>query len=216
MLLFSIPPPGTERWKKVLKRARELLEEGEVLYFPTDTLPGLLAWVSKEEAIRRVFRAKGRPKGNPLPLGVEGIEQMLELLDVPESIIRALEDFIPGPLTIVGPARDDAGLPEDVLREGEVAVRAPGYTPLLEVLKEVSPLTLTSANLHGQEPLLSPREAMGALGGYVKYYFVDYRHRYLGTPSTIIRLRKGSFELLREGAIDVKALKERLHGQGNS
>jgi len=210
VLLYTMPS-GTERTKKVLTKACELLRAGEVIYFPTDTLPGLLAWVSIEDAVGRVFRAKRRPRGVPLPIGVSGTGQLLEVLDIPGGVISALKDFIPGPLTIVGPARDDADLPEEVLKDGEVAVRVPGYPPLLEVLKEVSPLTLTSANLHDQEPLFTPREAMDALGGEVKYYFVDYRHRYLRMPSTIIRLKKGSFEILREGAVDVKVLKERLH-----
>ena len=212
VLLYSIPP-GKERFKKVLAKARELLREGEVIYFPTDTLPGLLAWVSREDAVRRVFRAKGRPREEPLPLGVRSMGQLLELLEIPERTLRAREDFIPGPLTVVGPARDEASLPKEVVKDGEVAVRVPGYPPLLEVLEGVSPLTLTSANLHGQEPLFSPRGAMDALGGYVKYYFVDYRHRYLRTPSTIIRLTGDSFEVLREGAVAAEVLRERLHGR---
>lgn len=216
MLLFSIPPQGTERWRKILARTCELLREGEVIYFPTDTLPGLLAWVLRDDAVRCVFKAKGRPSGEPLPIGVGGFKQMLEILDVPEGVLRALEEFIPGPLTIVGPVRDDCELPEGVRKGREVAVRVPGYPPLLEVLREVQPLTLTSANLHGQDPMFNPREAMSVLGRHVKYYFADYRHRYMKRPSTVIRLRNGSFEVLREGAIDVKTLKERLHGEGNS
>jgi len=124
-------PSGTERTKKVLTKACELLRAGEVIYFPTDTLPGLLAWVSIEDAVGRVFRAKRRPRGVPLPIGVSGTGQLLEVLDIPGGVISALKDFIPGPLTIVGPARDDADLPEEVLKDGEVAVRVPGYPPLM-------------------------------------------------------------------------------------
>ncbi|MCD6383748.1 MAG: threonylcarbamoyl-AMP synthase [Thermoplasmata archaeon] len=210
MIIHSIPREE-KNLRRVLIKAEELLKRGEVIYFPTETLPALLAWSALDEAVLKVFQIKRRPLDKPLPLAVKDPQEIKRYIRVEDNTLRKLSDFIPGPLTIVASLNKGVSLPALLVKNGEAAFRVPDYKPLLLLLERVAPLTLTSANLHNERVLFHLDDALDVLGGEVKYYFVDYHHRYQGTPSSVVRLGD-EVKVIRAGVVSEEEIRERLNG----
>ena len=89
------------------EQAARLIQDGQLVALPTETVYGLGADGLNPEAVAKIFAAKGRPQDNPLILHVTGMEQVVSLChDIPENAYILAEKFWPGPLTMVLPARD--------------------------------------------------------------------------------------------------------------
>jgi hypothetical protein len=85
-----------------LRYAADVLKRGGLVAFPTETVYGLGALISKREAVKRIFEVKGRPLDNPLIVHVSGVSMFLELVESPpEEVVKLVERFWPGPLTVV-------------------------------------------------------------------------------------------------------------------
>jgi len=102
-----------------MERAAALIKGGEVVAFPTETVYGLGADGLSESAVRKIFKAKGRPQDNPLILHVDSIQMLKRLVrDIPKDAYKCMERFWPGPLTMLFRKSDlvpdiiTAGLPD--------------------------------------------------------------------------------------------------------
>src|SRR5690349_2747136 len=144
-----------------------LLRAGGVLACPTETQMGLLADALSAEAVARVCELKHRPAGEPISVIVPSLEQALRLVrDVSDHALRLARAHWPGPLTLVLRARD--GLPEALIKDGKLALRVPGPSPALALVRAFGgPLTATSANLSGKPPLNSAAELRATFGSAV-------------------------------------------------
>jgi tRNA threonylcarbamoyl adenosine modification protein (Sua5/YciO/YrdC/YwlC family) len=175
------------------------LREGGVLACPTETQMGLLADALSPAAVGRVVELKRRPAGEAISVLVPSLEQALQLVrDVSELALRLARAHWPGPLTLVLRARP--GLPDALLKDGNLALRVPGKSPALAVVRAFgAPLTATSANLTGQPPLSDPdalRAAFGSgLAGIVRGVPPDTQ------PSTIVDLTGEQPRIVRQGAV---------------
>ena len=88
--------------EQILARAGEILKQGGLVAFPTETVYGLGANGLNEEAVRKIFKAKGRPADNPLILHIYSVGHVEVLVkNIPETAERCMEEFWPGPLTIL-------------------------------------------------------------------------------------------------------------------
>jgi L-threonylcarbamoyladenylate synthase len=136
------------------------LEAGDVIAYPTSTLPGL-ATLPNTTALDALYQLKQRPATQPVSLGVHSLEQARQLVDVP-SIAEALLDAFPqGSLTLVL----EAIQPLDARLGGSrVAVRVLAHPTARALVKRVGPVTATSANASGVEPLGSSQDAGAELG----------------------------------------------------
>ncbi|MBI3089120.1 MAG: threonylcarbamoyl-AMP synthase [Candidatus Tectomicrobia bacterium] len=194
----------------VLAEAARLVARGGVLLYPTDTLYGLGAAVREPAALARIFAAKRRPRGQPLPVIIGALEQ-LELLtpELPEERLRLLEALWPAPLTVILPARHD--LPPLLLGNGDsIAVRWP-VAPLAGALCRLAatPVTATSANRSGAGNPRSFEAAYAQVGEEVDLA-LDGGPPRDARGSTIIDLRASPVRLLRRGALAATFLRERL------
>ena len=124
---------GTD--SKDLARASEIFRSGGLVAIPTETVYGLGANGLNGEAVARIFEAKGRPSDNPLILHVAEAADMEKFChSIPDAAYRLAEEFWPGPLTMVLPAREvvpkctTAGLPT-------VAVRCPDCAVTREIIR---------------------------------------------------------------------------------
>jgi L-threonylcarbamoyladenylate synthase len=178
-----------------------LLRAGGVLAVPTETQMGLLADALSEAAVMRVCELKGRPAGEALSVIVPSLEQALRLVrGVSDQALRLARAHWPGPLTLVLRARD--GLPGALLKDGKLALRVPGPSQALALVRAFgSPLTATSANPSGQPPLTSAAELRAAFGPALAGIVP-------GTPpgapaSTIVDLTGPRPLVLRQGAVIV-------------
>ncbi|MBR3844863.1 MAG: threonylcarbamoyl-AMP synthase, partial [Clostridia bacterium] len=127
-----------------------LLQEGQVVGMPTETVYGLAANALNEQAVLKIFEAKNRPADNPLIVHISHLDQLLELTEeVPFTAIQLANAFWPGPLTMV--FKRSELVPNAVTAGGDtVAVRMPSHPLALQLIEECGfPLAAPSANRSG-------------------------------------------------------------------
>ncbi|MFM7643967.1 MAG: L-threonylcarbamoyladenylate synthase [Sphingomonadales bacterium] len=193
-----------------LQLALNLLERGQLVSIPTETVYGLAADANNEDAVLSIFKAKDRPKSNPLILHFATLEQALPYtLEFPEVFEQLYAAFCPGPITFVVPK---SSLVSALITGGQstVALRFPAH-PLLQQLLELLeyPLAAPSANLYGQ---LSPTTAQHVLGQLNERipYILDGGPCLHGLESTIIGLDNDQVVIYRHGGITAEMLAEQL------
>lgn len=183
-----------------LERAAEVLRDGKLVVLPTDTVYGVAADAFNTTGTRRVFGAKRRSRRFPLPVLVRSPKQLLGLCPgVPETAERLMAAYWPGPLTMVVHA--DPGLQWDLGdNRGTLSVRMPLDDFTLDLIREVGPLAVTSANLSGQSAATTASDAHQQLGDLVEVYLDDGERGERGV-STIVDLTRDEPEILREGPL---------------
>lgn len=184
-----------------IERAAEIILSGGLVACPTETVYGLCADATSEEAVRRIFTAKGRDEKKPISVFVLGMEDASALCrDIPEAAYRIAERYFPGPVTLVLKKRECVS---DALTAGgdTVGVRCPDNAAVLELMKLTGrPLTGTSANISGEPSAVSAEEAFRAFDGRIEAV-IDGGRCCGGVPSTVIDLTGGAIRILREGAV---------------
>ncbi|MFQ6012739.1 MAG: L-threonylcarbamoyladenylate synthase [Thermoplasmata archaeon] len=185
--------------EKDLTEAVELLKGGSLVVYPTDTLYGLGADPYDEAAVRRLYRAKGRPESAPVSLVVAGQEEADRLAHLTGPGRRLWKTFLPGPLTLLLPAKPEAP-PPPVTREGVIGLRCPAHPIPRALAEEFGPLTTTSANRHGAASPRRAEEAVARLGKAVDLY-IDAGPSPRGLPSTVVDLSGDPPTVKREGAL---------------
>lgn len=195
--------------KDGIARAVALLQRGEIVAFPTETVYGLGAAAHDEAAVLRVFAAKGRPPINPLIVHVLDLAAAAGIVRVDDRARHLAAAFWPGPLTLVLPCR--AGAPiAPAVRAGlpTVAVRAPSHPAARALLTRFGrPIAAPSANRSGA---LSPTRAehvLSQLGGRIPL-ILEAGASEVGLESTVLDLAApdGTVTLLRPGAITQGAI----------
>jgi len=187
-------------------KAAGILRAGGTAAYPTDTVYGLGANVFNDNAVKKVFSAKKRPPGMPLPILIAETSQLRELVeDIPPTAGILMEKFWPGGLTIVfhrRPAFQSLALADS----GKIAIRLPGHPLTLRLIEELGlPIVGTSANLHGYPPALTAAEVKEQLGVGVDF-IIDGSPCPGGIESTIVDVTVDPPLVLRKGAIDEKDL----------
>ncbi len=183
----------------VLVEAKRIIHQGGILAFPTESsyALGVSPWDAR--AVRRLWQIKGRPTGKPI-LVVIGERSQLDALakSVPPAASLLMSAFWPGPMTIVFPAADR--LPEELTaKTGTLAVRLTAHPLLAALLRQVGPLTGTSANRSGHPPAQTAQEIQAGLGNDVDL-ILDGGPTPGTLPSTLVST-VGTPRLLREGPI---------------
>jgi L-threonylcarbamoyladenylate synthase len=181
-------------WQKGIK----ILKEGGIAIIPTDTLYGMVASAFDKKAIEKIYKIKNREKDKPLIVLI--------------SSVRQLKDFnIKGDFTKIFQPK------VSILLEcknhkfkyihrgtGEIAFRliSKRNKNLYNFLEKVGPIVAPSANRESEKPAETIREAKEYFGNQVDYYLDGSRK--IGEPSTLIRLKDGNIEILRQGVVKIK------------
>jgi L-threonylcarbamoyladenylate synthase len=182
-----------------IEKAAGLLRTGQVVAFPTDTVYGVGALFSDEEAVERIYWAKGRPETKGIPILLASAADVAQVAVPNEMAARLMEALWPGPLTLVLPKRDV--VPEAVTREKTVAVRVPNHELVRALITATgAPLAVTSANCSGEPPTANPAMVFDMLGGRVAA-IVDGGLAPGGIPSTIVDCTTDRPQILRPGPI---------------
>lgn len=191
----SVPEPD------ILAYAGEVLRAGGLVAYPTETVYGLAASALNLESITRVFEAKGRPHGQPLPVQIAHVAALETLArDVPPSAKKLIADFFPGPLTLVLWRQPSISLL--VTGGGEtVGLRMPDHPVALGVLRAFGgPLVCPSANLSGRRAAMSASDVLEDLDGKIDLV-LDGGPTLDRTPSTVLDVTMQPARLIREGKI---------------
>ncbi|MBU2032985.1 MAG: threonylcarbamoyl-AMP synthase [Alphaproteobacteria bacterium] len=188
-----------------IARAARILNEGGLVAVPTETVYGLAARADSAEAVARIYQAKGRPSFNPLIVHVAGIAAARRLALLDDTAIALAGRYWPGPLTLVCPMRDDAGLaPAVTAGLPTLALRQPAHPALAALLDAVAfPLAAPSANRSGFVSPTSADHVLATLDGRIDLV-LDGGECARGLESTIVAMRgEGRIETLRAGPIAV-------------
>jgi L-threonylcarbamoyladenylate synthase len=185
---------------RVVEYAAALLSRGELVCYPTDTVYGVGAAASNEDAIRRLFAVKGRSLDKAMPLLIAQPADAERIAEAPVEARRLIERFWPGPLTLVMQRRQ--GFRSLALaNQDTVALRVPDETVVRDVIAAVGePITGTSANRTGSRAATSAAEAAMQLGQMVDLV-IDGGLRRGGQESTVLDITVTPYKVLREGAV---------------
>ena len=193
-----------------IQLASELLHEGQLVAFPTETVYGLGADATNAEAVLSIFKAKGRPADNPLIVHIYDIAQMDRLCAVPDEAIPLMEAFWPGPLTMLFnkypliPDEVTAGL-------STVAVRMPSHPVAAALLRACGlPVAAPSANSSGKPSPTLASHVMEDMHGKIPL-ILDGGPCEVGVESTVLDLCHGTPTILRPGGITREMLESVLH-----
>jgi L-threonylcarbamoyladenylate synthase len=132
-----------------VERAATAIRDGDLVVYPTETVYGLGADALSEAAVERVFTAKRRSRDEPISLAVPDVDAALEYVKVTDREERFMREFLPGPVTVLCEKTEEV---PDALTAGRerVGVRVPDHGVALAFLREVAPVTATSANVSGR------------------------------------------------------------------
>ena len=192
--------------KNEIDELAEILKNDGVICVPTDTVYGVCACVNSVQAKDKLNRLKNRPSNKLLPIMCSDIEQLKEIAIVDERVEKLINEFMPGPLTLI--LRKKPGILEfnnDILTIG---VRLATSEVLNELIKKAeSPLFMSSANRSGQPPCKNFNEIKeslpdldGILEGEVTF----------GQASTIVDCTLEKIKILRQGPISEEQIMEVL------
>ncbi len=192
--------------EKDIEAAAAILRAGGLVGIPTETVYGLGANGLDPAAVRRIFKAKGRPQDNPLILHIPDPSWLERYCrDVPAAARRLAEQFWPGPLTMILPRR--ALVPDEVTCGLEtVGVRCPDHPVTLDIIRAAGvPVAAPSGNRSGRPSPTCARHMLEDMEGRIQAV-VDGGPCGVGVESTIVDLTLPVPRLLRPGGLPLEAL----------
>ena len=198
--------------EQILARAGEILKQGGLVAFPTETVYGLGANALDEEAAMKTYAAKGRPSDNPLIVHIADVESLKEIVEeIPEKAKRVMDKFWPGPLTLIFykkeivPLGTTGGL-------NTVAVRMPMDEIALGLIRAGGGyVSAPSANTSGRPSPSTAQHVMDDMDGKIDM-IIDGGSVEIGVESTILDMTVDPPMILRPGAI-TKEMLEKLIGE---
>lgn len=190
-----------------LREAASAVRRGELVVLPTDTVYGIGADAFSSEAVTDLLAAKGRGRNMPTPVLIGSPNTLHGLVtDFSETAWELVDAFWPGALTLV--ARHQPSLQWDLGdTRGTVAVRMPLHPVAIELLTEVGPMAVSSANLTGHPAPENCDYAQEMLGDSVSVY-LDGGPTPGNVPSSIVDVSREVPLLLRAGAISADELRK--------
>jgi L-threonylcarbamoyladenylate synthase len=187
-----------------ISHAIDVLNNGGLVAFPTDTVYGLAALPFKAEDVEGLFSAKGRSNTRAIAILIGDYKDLPKVTDLfDERAMRIAHRFWPGPLTLVVPKLPS--LPDELSQDGTIGVRMPDHPVALALLREIGPLAVTSANLSGEDNANTADEVYRQLNRRV-HLIVDGGKTLGGVPSTVLDCISPSLAILRQGPISMESI----------
>lgn len=183
-----------------IAEAAFLLDEGQVVAVPTETVYGLAARLDRPNAIAKIFSLKGRPKNNPLIVHLASLDDLSKYVsELPPNLDVLARAFWPGPLTLILPAFESA-IP-DIVRAGlqTVAIRVPDHPLTRQLLALTGPLVMPSANISGRPSATSRAHVEYDFGE--EFPILDGGECHQGVESTILHWDGRIWTVARLGAL---------------
>jgi L-threonylcarbamoyladenylate synthase len=193
-----------------IRYAAEVIRQGGLVAFPTETVYGLGANALNEAAVKNIFEAKGRPSDNPLIVHVADTSSVDELVQhIPPNAPALMDRFWPGPLTMI---MNKSNIVPQIITAGlnTVAVRIPSHPVALALIREAGlPIAAPSANKSGRPSPTSAKHVIHDLSGKIDV-IIDGGFTKVGLESTVLDITVTPPIILRPGFITPMQLKEVL------
>ena len=194
--------------KNEIKKQSKLLSEGKTVIFPTETVYGLGANALDEDAVKKIYEAKGRPSDNPLIVHIYDKEEVYNLAEnINEKAKTIMDKFWPGPITIIlnkkniVPYRTSGGLET-------VAIRMPSHLIAREIIKEAGvPIAAPSANISGRPSPTKADHVYEEMNGRVSGIVLGGDCNF-GLESTVLDVTTENPMILRPGSITKEDLEK--------
>jgi len=188
-----------------IKKAGDILRNGGIVAFPTETVYGLGGNALLDDAAHKIYSAKGRPSDNPLIVHIAKPNEAENYAVTNDCYYKLAKAFMPGPLTIILPKKST--IPMSVTGGLDtVAIRCPSH-PVAHALLEVAgiPIAAPSANISGKPSPTTASDVVEDMNGKIDC-IIDGGDCEIGLESTIIKLDGEKATLLRPGAVTPDAL----------
>ena len=192
----------------LLDHTIDVLRNGGLIAFPTDTVYGLAALPFKTEHVERLFAAKGRNSSKAIAILIgrtEDLPQVTRMMG--QKALQLVKHFWPGPLTLVVPK--NPRLPAIISPNDTIGVRMPDHALALALLRATGPLAVTSANRSGMPNTNTADEVMAQLGGRI-HLILDGGRVPGGVPSTVVDCSDSEPVILRAGPITMEMMQQVL------
>lgn len=188
-----------------IEQAAELLQQGLIIAFPTDTLYGIGVDPFNPAALEQLYEVKGRPAEKGIPILLADAADLEKVTtDISELAQTLIEQYWPGPLTLVVPRHPQ--LPANISPNASIAVRIPDHAVSRAFIRAAGGAVATSsANRSGEQPASTAVEVIEALAGHIAAVLDGGPVQY-GRASTVLDCMSNPPKLLREGPITVKNL----------
>ena len=196
---------------EAISLAAEIINDGGVIAFPTDTVYGIGASAFNEKAIERLYHIKERSKEKAIPVLISDPGELA--LISPAKGLRleqVIDQFWPGALTIILPLSPD--LPANLSSTKTIGIRVPNHSLTRDLLRVSGPLAATSANLSGEESALTAEDVSRNLEGKIDL-ILDGGRTPGGVASSVLDLSGAEAMILREGPITMEDLKPFLNSE---
>ena len=192
-----------------ISQAAKLLKENQVVAFPTETVYGLGANACSDEAVQKIYQAKGRPSDNPLIVHIASVSKLDEIaMNVPDYAYQLIDQFWPGPLTLILPKKGDQLSTLVTAGLDTVGVRMPNHPIALALIQEADvPVAAPSANQSGKPSPTYASHVFHDLNGKVSG-IVDGGATGIGVESTVLDCSTAIPTILRPGGVTREQLQE--------
>lgn len=187
----------------------ELLMEGAVVAFPTDTVFGLAVIYDDEEALKELKKAKVRPDIKPIPTMVGSIEQLEQVAVVTPVAKKLATAFMPGAITLIMKKKDTVA---EYVTNGfdTIGIRMPDDPFIIDLIKKCGkPLLVTSANISGEETGISAQQVLDQLDGAIDAIVLGEAAG--KQASTIVDVSGDEVNILRQGPIQESEILKVIH-----
>jgi len=187
-----------------IQHALDVLRNGGLVAFPTDTVYGLAALVYDVESIERLYIVKRRNNTKAIAVLMGSTADLNQVtIDLQPKARQIAEHFWPGPLTLIVPRHPD--LPEILAPLPTIGVRIPNHPFALKLLQASGPLAVTSANRSGGKNAMTARQVYKQLKGRV-HLILDGGKTPGGIPSTVVDCTTSELQIRREGPITIQEI----------
>ncbi|MBU0278021.1 L-threonylcarbamoyladenylate synthase [Gemella sp. zg-1178] len=202
--------------EEIFKKLQEYYLDNKLIAIPTETVYGLSADASSEDAVKKIYLAKGRPSDNPLIVHFYKISQVSPIVEIDNAYVKKLIDnFWPGPMTLIL-ALKNKNLISKSVRAGldTLAIRMPNDNIARKILKHTKLLLAApSANISGKPSPTKFEHVYNDLNNKIDV-IIKGNDSHIGLESTVIDCTKFPFVVARPGSITLKDI-EKLLGEGN-
>ena len=189
-----------------IKKSKYLLNKGECIAIPTETVYGLAANAYSDRATSKIFKLKKRPKTNPLIVHYISLKMLKKDCDLNKNFFKLFKKFSPGPITFVLKLKKNSKISKNVTNNKKtLAVRFPKHVLVRKLLKKLNyPLAAPSANISTKISPVTKEDVIDEFGKKIKFV-LDGGRSTVGLESTIVSLIKKP-QILRLGGIEISKI----------
>ena len=193
-----------------IKKAKNLLNKSECIAVPTETVYGLAGNAYSDQACRKIFKLKNRPKNNPLIVHYYDFKKVKEDCYLNDGFFKLYKKFCPGPITFILNLKEKSKISKIVTnKKNTLAIRFPKHPITRSLLKKLNfPIAAPSANISSRVSAVTSNDVRDDFGKRIKYILEGGRSN-IGIESTIIDLRKNP-KILRLGGLDINDIEKIL------